>query len=146
MSVKTYDPAQIVCTLGAIIVSGYQDGEFVKAGRDADTFTKYAGTDGEISRSRTRNKSGRVTFTLAQTSASNDALAALALLDELSGRGVVPLMIKDLSGTTRVAAGAAWVVKPPEAAFGKEIGPREWVIDTGPVEIFNGGSDLLGGI
>lgn len=146
MSVKTYDPSKIVMTLGTILVSGYADGEFVKAARDADTFTKFVGTDGEVSRTRNRNKTGTVTFTLAQTSLTNDALAALAETDELTGAGVVPVLIKDLNGTTLFAAGSAWIRKPPEVAYGKEIGHREWVIDTGPVEVFVGGSLASAGI
>lgn len=136
---KTYDPSKIVMTLGSIIVSGYADGEFVKASRDADAFTKVVGTDGEVTRTRSLNRAGSATFTLAQTSATSDLLAALAAVDEADGVGVVPLLIKDLNGATLFAAGEAWVRKVPEIGFGKDQTPREWIIDTGPVSVFVGG-------
>lgn len=146
MSVKTYDPALIVGQWGGIIFSGYQDGEFIKASRDEDTFKKYVGTDGEVSRVRSRNKTGTVTLTLAQTSMANDEIAAQAEEDELTGLIVAPLTIKDLSGATLFFSPDAWVKKPAEVAYGKEIGPREWVFDCGSVEVFVGGSALVGGV
>lgn len=137
---RTYDPAQIVVQFGPIIMSGYQDGTFVKAGRDGDTFTKYVGVDGEVSRGRNRNKAGNAALTLAQTSATNDLLSSVQEVDELTGAGVYPFTIKDLNGTTLFFSPEAWIKKPPDTEYGKEIGPREWLFDTGKVETFTGGS------
>jgi hypothetical protein len=139
---RTYDPAQIVIQFGPYILSGYQDGTFVKAGRDGDTFTKYVGTDGEVSRARSRNKSGNVEVTLAQTSITNDLLSGVQELDELTGAGVYPFTIKDLNGTTLLFAPEAWIKKPADTEYGKEIGPRAWLFDTGKMETFTGGSLL----
>lgn len=139
---RTYDPAQIVVQFGPIVASGFQDGSFIKASRDADTFTKYVGTDGETSRARSRNKSGSAELTLAQTSLTNDLLSGVAEVDEMTGFGVYPLTIKDLNGTTLLFAPEAWIRKSPENEFGKEIGPRAWVFDTGSMDVFTGGSLL----
>lgn len=139
---RTYDPAQIVIQWGPIIASGYQDGSFAKASRDADTFAKYVGTDGEVSRARSRNRAGSVEITLAQTSLTNDLLSQEQEVDELTGLGVYPLTVKDLNGTTLVYAPEAWLKKPAEVEYGKEIGPRVWTFDTGSMDVFVGGSLL----
>lgn len=137
---KTYDPGLIIMTFGPYILTGVVDGTFVKASRNEDTFKVYVGADGSPSRSRSRNKSGSIEFTLAQTSPSNDALAAAAAADELLGTGVYPCMVKDLNGTTLVAAAESWVRKPADVEEGKEVGPRIWTIDTGVLNLFAGGS------
>lgn len=135
---KTYDPSQIILQIGPHIATGYADGTFVKAGRDVETFTKSVGADGEPVRVRSRNKGGSFEFTLQQSSPSNDYLSELAIQDEISGNGIVPVTVKDMNGTTLVFAGEAWVQKPADAEFGKDLANRTWKLDTGRLSIFNG--------
>lgn len=139
-STKTYDPGLVVIQFGPYLITGTADGTFVKASRNEDTFKTYVGADGTPARSRSRNKSGSVELTLAQTSPSNDALGAAHLADELLGAGVYPLMIKDLNGTTLVAAAEAWVTKPADVEEGKEVGNRAWKLETGSLNIWSGGN------
>ncbi len=137
---KTYDPGVVVITFGPWVITGYADGTFVKASRNEDTFKVYVGADGSPSRSRSRNKSGTIEVTLAQTSPSNDALASAAAADELLGTGIYPAMVKDLNGTTLVSAAEAWVRKPADVEEGKEVAGRPWTIETGAMQIFAGGT------
>ncbi len=139
-STKTYDPGVVVITFGPHVITGYADGSFVKASRNEDTFKTYVGADGSPSRARSRNRSGTIEVTLAQTSPSNDALASAAAADELLGTGIYPCMVKDLNGTTLVASAEAWVRKPADVEMGKEVGPRVWTLDTGAMQIFAGGT------
>lgn len=140
MGTKTYDPAKILATLGPAIIVGYADGTFVKASRESDTFTDYCGADGEVTRARMRDKRGTVELTLSQSSPSNDLLSALAMQDELLGSGIVPFLLKDVFGTTLCSGGEAWVKKPAEVEFGKEVGPRTWIIRVARLTTFAGGS------
>ncbi len=140
MSVKTYIPKKILVIVGGVPISGFAEDSMVKTVRDEDTFAKKVGVDGEVSRSQNHNRSGTVTITLMQTSPSNDVLSGFAALDELTGAGVVPVLIKDLSGTSTFFSSSCWVKKPPEGAYGKEVGNREWVLDTVDIDIFNGGN------
>lgn len=139
-STKTYDPGLIVVQYGPYLLTGFADGTFVKASRNEDTFKVYVGADGTPARSRSRNKSGTMELTLAQTSPSNDALSAAHAADELLGAGVYPFMIKDLNGTTLVAAAEAWVTKPADVEEGKEVTGRAWKLETGALTIWPGGN------
>jgi hypothetical protein len=124
-----YDPAQVVVTWGPYLLSGFMDGTFINVQRDEDAFFKKIGADGEVSRTRNRNRGGSATFTLKHTSSSNDALSAEAVNDELLGTGIYPLLVKDLFGTTLRHAPHAWVKKVADAEFAKEESGREWILD-----------------
>ena len=140
MSVKSYNAAEVSIIFAGIPLEGFADGTFVTAARNNDSFALTVGSDGEGARSKSNDKSGIVTLTLMQSSLSNDLLSAQALLDELSGDGIAPLLIKDLSGTTLVAAETAWIRKPSDVEFSKEITTREWIIETNALDIFVGGN------
>jgi hypothetical protein len=100
------------------------------------------GADGEATRVKSNDRSGRVTITLQQSSPSNDYLSGLAALDELSNTGLVPLYIKDALGTTLVTAATCFVEMVPSAAFGKTANDREWVLITDNLAIFLGGNNV----
>ncbi|HCU25438.1 MAG TPA: DUF3277 domain-containing protein [Deltaproteobacteria bacterium] len=138
MSAKTYDPKQIVLIVGGFQLSGYADGTFVNVDRNEDMYTLQIGADGEGVRSKSNNRSGTVTFSLLQSSASNEILSAFAKADELSNSGVFPLLIKDTSGTSIYAAEMAWIKKIASSEFGNEAGAREWAIETDRLEAFVG--------
>lgn len=142
MPVRTYDPSQVTIIFAGIPISGFADGTFVSVEQNEDSFTLQVGTDGEGTRSKTNNRSGRVTLTLMQSSASNDALAAIHSLDVLSpsGDGIGPLLIKDNSGRSLFSADAAWIVKPPTGEFGREATSREWIIETDHLILSYGGN------
>ena len=136
----TYDAAQVNVIVEGIPLSGMADGTFVTVDMDSDAFTKYKGTDGHASRSKSNDFCGTITVTLAQSSPSNDILSALAQRDRLSNTGVVPVLVQDLSGTSVYASAFAWVRKKAKGEFGKEIGPREWVFDAVDLDMHNGGT------
>jgi hypothetical protein len=136
--VRTYDPKQIVLTLGVIIASGYEEGTFIKITRSGDNFTKKKGSDGSIDRTNNNAFDFRVELTLKQSSPTNDLLSALQVSDALLNDGVKPLTIKDLRGTTLFFAQSAWIAKDPDDEFSNESGPRVWVIDTGIADKFTG--------
>lgn len=140
MAVKTYDPAAVKIILGNINVSGYADGTFVACGRDNPSWTSGTGADGEGWRAKSNDRSGTCTVTLLQTSGTNDAFSALALLDEETGDGVAPLLVKDLNGTTLYAAQTAWLEKPADSEMAREKSDREWAIKTDNLQVFVGGN------
>jgi hypothetical protein len=119
-------------------MSGYADGTFLNVDRDENAFTKVTGADGTSTRVKSNNRSGSMTLTLKQSSPSNDVLSGFASLDELSNTGVVPILIKDLSGNSLFFSATGWVQKFPSSEFGKEINNREWVLDLVDVDMFVG--------
>src|SRR3990170_3725535 len=125
MSVKTYDPRQVIIIVAGNQMSGYADGSFVTVARNEDMFTLQVGTSGEGTRSKSNNRSGTITFQLMQSSDSNQVLSALAAVDELSGAGAVPVMVKDNSGDSIYVAETGWIRKYADSEFAREAGPRE---------------------
>lgn len=137
---QTYDPAQVVFTFAGNLITGFAEGSFVEVSRDEDAFTKHVGSDGEVARTRNRNRAGSVKVTLMQTSESNDLLSAQAALDEAAGTGVGSLQVKDLGGTTLHDSPNAWIRKVANTTFAKEAGTREWVIDCDNLSMTVGGT------
>lgn len=137
---KNYDPARVVVTFKGIPIRGYAEGTFVSVERDEDSFEKAVGSQGDVTRVRKRNRAGRATLTLQQSSPTNDELSALALLDEQTGLGYGPLMVKDLNGTTLASAAVAWLVRPASVSFADGAEGREWMIDCAELTMTVGGS------
>lgn len=138
--VKTYNPKEISIIIGSRALHGYSDSDFVAVDRNEDNWTLLVGADGESTRSKNANKSGRITITLLASSDSNDYLTGLAVADELSGRSTFSGLVKDPFGTTLHAFATGWIVKQPTTTFGKEAGTREWVIETDELVNYTGGA------
>ena len=141
MSVKTYDPKEVAVIVGGQIIDGYADGTFVTVERSEDSFSLQMGTDGEGTRSKSNNKSGKITIVLRQGAPSNAILSAFIQSDELNGSGIVPVLVKDNSGSSLYAAETAWVMKPASSEFGRESGSREYVLETDRLVMFTGGNN-----
>lgn len=139
---KTYDSKSVMMVFAGIPITGLAEDTFVNVVRNEESFALMVGADGEGARAKTNNRSGRVTFTVMQTSDCNDQLSALHILDENSsnGDGIGPLLIKDNSGRTLITAEKAWIVKTPDAALGKNIQTREWVIESHALVMALGGN------
>jgi hypothetical protein len=136
----TYDPSQVAVIVAGVPMGGFADGSFVTVERSNDTFTKVSGADGVVSRAKSNDKSGTIKITLQQTSPSNDVLQGIALLDEISNQGVVPILIQDFSGRSTYISAFGWVKKPPSSEFAKEVSNREWELDCADLDIKVGGN------
>lgn len=138
MAVLTYDPKAVIITIGGVPMSGYADGTFCEISRDAQAFTKVVGADGTTTRVKSNNTGGTLTVTLKQSSPSNDVLSSFAQADALTNSGVVPILVKDLSGNSDYFSATGWVQKLPDSIFANEINNRVWVFDLADVDIFVG--------
>lgn len=138
--VHTFDPKLVSLIFGGKIISGYADGTFILVERNEQTFNLKVGADGEGTRVKSNNKSGKITVTLMQSSASNDDLSAFALADEISNTGVVPVLMKDGSGRTVVSGATAWLQKPANVELAKEATARTWVIESDELAMVVGGN------
>jgi hypothetical protein len=136
----TVDFKKWLILVGGIRMQGFADGEGFSLELDDDLFQKVTGADGDTARARRHGLSGSAKITLLQTSPSNDILTGFAVADIVNNAGVVPLMVKDLLGTTTAFAAYAWVKKPAPLSAGKEVGNREWMLDIANVEQFIGGN------
>lgn len=136
---KTYNFKKVVVIVGGSIITGFADSSSISAEFDEDRFTPDTGADGEYTRSQTNNNQGTITLNLKASSLGNAVLNAFYLLDKVAGSGIFPLLIKDLNGTTLIAAPECYVLKPPAAEFESELGEREWTLATGDLSLSHGG-------
>lgn len=138
----SYDPAQVVATVGGVILSGFSDGDSIIARRSEEMYFLRVGTDGGVGRARNANKSGEFEFKLLQTSRANDMLSALIAANDLINDGliVVPIAVFDGSGRSLAVATQCWIKSIPEATFGKEVSERVWVFSAADLKVFHGGN------
>jgi hypothetical protein len=111
--------------------------------RSSAAFKKKVGSDGEVARARSNDRTAEVAVKLMATSSSNDILSALAATDENLGDGHGPLLIKDNLGRTVIDSPDAWLQKPADVDFSDEVGEREWTFDAVDTSMNVGGTTTL---
>ena len=139
---KQWDPGLVVMTFAGIIIYGYAEGTMISAERNTDTFSLKQGAQGDGTRVRSRDRSGKVTFNLMGATGCNDLLSARVRLDELSGTGKGPLLIKYVGGTDLVTAANAWLTRPANLEYADDPSPREWVLEAHVLKMIIGGTLL----
>lgn len=127
----TYASNLVQLIFKGVPITGFMDDSFLDVERNADSFALLVGADGEVARAAQADKSGKITFRLLQTSASNDFLSAALVVDEATNANQGPVMVKDGSGRSVGASSEAWIVKPAKKVYAKGIEGREWVIECG---------------
>lgn len=138
----TYDPNKTTISVAGINITGFAAGTFVQCERNEDGFSLVVGADGNATRVRNQNRSGKITLTLQQGSPSNATLSALAVADELDGSGVGAFLAKDASATTTATLASAqnvWITKLAPFERGKEAGEVVWVLETDTLLIKHAG-------
>ena len=143
MGLKVYDADQVSISLAGIpIDSGFADGEFLRIEQEGDDFTDVVGTDGEVSRSKTKDRRATITILLMQTSDANVLLSGLNNLDRLApnGAGVGTLLVRDRQGTSLYRSDECWIQKPPDVSFDRESTTREWTLRCADLQRLDGGN------
>lgn len=131
--VVTYNSKMLVIVYGSREVDGFAEDDMVTIKPLGEGTQIYSGADGSVGRSMDPNQTYEVTIALATTSKTNDYFSNVYNLDRSTGRGILPLTIKDLSGTTVFQANQAWITNFPEHKRGRKIEAQEWVFHTGQV-------------
>jgi len=139
-AVKTFDPKKVTVIVGPYSISGYAKGTFIQAEYQEDLYKTVVGADGETTRVRNNNRSGKITITLHNSSLSNADLTALKELDDTTGNGKVPVFIHDNSGYDTAGSPEAWVSKMPAMKKGDDVENYEWVLDCRDFEPILGGN------
>jgi hypothetical protein len=129
--VMSYDPKKVIVTLGGVPISGYADGTFVQIDPNGETWVKKVGADGEVSRSLSNDNTHTIQLTLGQMSLSNVYLRTVMNADKLTGLGMLPLSIIDLSTAETHFWPQAWVSTTPSLGRAKEETDVQWTIHTG---------------
>lgn len=140
---REYDPAQVVFNVGGVDISGFAEGTFIESERNVDAFALVVGSDGENTRVKSANLSGKFKCTLQQSSPSNDYLSSVATQDEQAGNAAKPIVLKDANGTTLAKCEKGWVKKKAKSGFGNTAENREWEFETGNLVYDVGGENEL---
>jgi hypothetical protein len=142
MATKFYDADQITVVIAGIPIAGYADGEFLNIAQESDAFSDVVGTDGEVTRSKTKDHRATVTLKLMQTSDSNDLLSALYNTDRgaSNGAGVGAFLVRDRNGRSLYTGDACWISKAPDLSFDRAPTAREWTIRVADLLRFDGGN------
>jgi hypothetical protein len=139
MALIPYSADDVLIDFGGFQLHGLQKGSFCKLSHNADLATLKMGADGEPVLIRSVDDSAQLEVTLQQDSAANDWLTTQANLFRASGGGILPLMVKDLTGRTLHTAERAWVKKWSDTEYSDEDSPRVWVLETDKMQNFVGG-------
>jgi hypothetical protein len=137
---KTYDFNKVMCTVGSVPMNGFIDGDAITIEMNNDEWELVMGCDGEGTRGKSNDLSGRITIRLMGSSSSNQILSSFRNIDNSTGLGQVPILIKDLFGLDQATVRAAWCVKAPPVNYGKTPGQREWVFESAKIELTLGGN------
>jgi len=124
-----YNPREVMVVYGVARVTGFEPGTFITVEQNNDLWTMKEGVDGGWVRSRHGARGATVTMTLMHASPSNDMLAAQMALDLLTGKGMVPFLLKDNNSNILVSAPWVWVKRIPTIELAEESGSYEWVLE-----------------
>jgi len=137
---KTYDPKKVIVIFGGHEITGFSEDSIVTVEPKGDGITSVSGCDGEVTRNMDPNEQYTVTLKLQQSSSSNNFLSSLHDYDRRTGRGIKPLLVKDLSGSLVFSTQHAWIINKPSVEKGKESGDNEWKLETGRADFVVGGN------
>jgi hypothetical protein len=124
---QTYDPKLVFVTFGPLNITGFAEGSMIEV-ELVDRYSDKTGIDGVTTRARQAQEPATIRMHLMQAAPSNFALGEMHKQDLVGPGTPQPLLIKDFLGTELFAAEAAWIVKPADLAFGKEVDEREWTL------------------
>lgn len=135
-NIGTFDFKKLSVIFGVAQITGFAEGDAVEITEENDAFNSVSGADGHVDRVKNNANFLTIIFRLRQTSPTNQILSALHNADRIAS-APLPLLIKDRSGNSLVAAKTAWIVKNPNLTYGNEATQREWTIKTGSDYLVN---------
>lgn len=139
-SLRKYDPKEVSITYGGISISdGIAPGTFIEINRNSPIYTKFVGTDGEVIRVRTNDRTGTIRVTYRQGSSTHPVLSAVAASDEITGVVAVPFALFDFNGSTTSISSQAWIREYPDIIYSDIEDIVTWTWDCRDVTPFLGG-------
>jgi hypothetical protein len=140
MAIRTYNAADVTISVDGQLITGVARDTFVKVEHDEVAFSKKVSADGITSRAKSNNYTGKITFTVNQTSDGNEILQVIHERDKTLTDGVVEIKITDNSGNSNHVAAEGWSEKQPASEYGAEEKEREWVFDCGEINMMEAGN------
>lgn len=129
-----YDPTTVIFTWGGVpLPIGTSSGNFLRLERSVPMWQMIVGIDGEVTRVRSNDFSGIVTFRMRQAAFNATALSALLTLNEFTGlygvfAGLTFILTDAPSGTTLWTSPLAFLEGWPADEYGTSENDREWTL------------------
>ncbi len=112
-----YDPKRVSVIWGPLPIHGFAPGSFVTVRRNVNLWRQEPGTNGEMPRLQSVNKSGTVTVTLRHTSTANRPLGIFVKADEGGGGMIQPLAVADALNGGLFFGGNAYIDRYPDVSY-----------------------------
>lgn len=141
-----YSPESLVAVISndkfSHTISGFADGSFLTLTRVIPASTLYTGGDGTNCRVIRAVSNLDITFTLHQSSESNDILSRLLILDQAARNSdeLFGILIKDTTGRTVISSPTCFIGNNPDTPFATDVSTRDWVLHSVGSDIFIGGN------
>jgi hypothetical protein len=119
--VGVYNSNSVALMVAAIPILDGRADPFVKITKEKAFFKTIQGIDGHVCRCKLNGRLYSVEVNLLGSSRENVLLSALAALDSNTegGAGIGAFLLKDLQGSSIMAAGTCWLEKPPDYELGE---------------------------
>jgi hypothetical protein len=144
MSMALYDPKNHTFSLLGVIITGFADGEFIKASRKEDSFSVVVGAQGDRTRVQNRNVSGMFEFSLQRTADVNNILYAMVAADEAGAQLVGTAQLVDNATQIDTAHSSdAFIVRPADTALAKDLPTIKWQVLCGGLEFGQGAQTAI---
>lgn len=142
MDFCTYSSDDVDILIGGFYkVRGLSENTFVKIKKDLVTNTTVRSADGMVARKKVVNSTYTIEITVLQASPANNLFTRLWKLDNLTGLGKFPIMVRDASGSGYFFSPTVWLEDIPELSYGIGSTDKTWVLRADSGEINIGGND-----
>ena len=129
MKLGTYSPEDVnILVAGIVPITGLAAGSFVTISKNMQPFSAQRTSDGQVARLYNNDQTYTITLTLHSAAESNDVLTKLSLLDQTLLKGIFPLLIKDVQGTSFFFSTSTWIEAEPDQEFSDQISTRTWTL------------------
>lgn len=140
MAMALYSPEDVVILLGGFYqLEGLHDGSFLSISDEKVRWETSVTADGSVSRTNVTPAVHTISITLSSVSSSNSILTTWATADSFLYGAILPLIIKDMSGSTMFYTTECWIEKVADTSFDTSVTGREWILKSA------GGSLSVGG-
>lgn len=135
---KTYNSSQVIVTIDGIPIEGMADGDFFGISQNSPRHTYKVGADGDVTRSRSADRTARATITVMQGSNGSVILDGYKKKGDAGDDDTFTLDVIDVESGGTVSSGEAWIAEEPDWTRGLEAGTEAWILDMAENDIERG--------
>ena len=137
---KTYDPKDYPLVFNGILLDGFAEGTYITIEEAVPGFSKVVGAYGDVTRTRSHDRSGTCRFVLQASSEANKRLSDMYNADRDGvASGVGEFSLSNKTGDTLHEGSKAYLAASPPATFDVSPTTREWTIEIADLRMTHAG-------